>query len=931
MSNRKVITRNHDHQGRKRLRCYHQLGAPTLVYEGNRTEERLFRVPSTTLPVDNAKSLCESWKRHNRVKARWQFSLDVDQAESVLMQDMMGNLTGSIRDFGHWDTNHCCGPADKKLRAQVEDPTIDDGQQRSRLAMLIEADSVAVQYKRVLRNHSSHEYPYTRCNVNSENSKKRCINEPSIERQIHSCTEDFGIQYHLNSEASFLAPFDLEGTLEALIDDAGATYRKRLRHGHPKKLPQGNVVLAVLCPCVPCSNRQTNEQSWLLCHPKGPCLERFCVSNLIPPLGLSDVRHRSKALFPQESVKRRFHWSAFERFPNEVDLDDTILEIRQCGTWNAQTPECIFVVRTGTHVSVVNVRSVKPEHRHGSDPSPSAPFSAACWGCYVVTERERIDLRSLSRSLPSFRPVSISCHPLYGNAFTPARFAFVAHSTTNDIGPWNTIHSCTAGVQKVLTERHDITNLRHVSYIDFTSSNPMCLWSAATCFVRPALAPGVVAKIRKMEKGPFGLGSSLYTIDLRTNFAIFQWSPSAEEMVSEGLHGISGISTDWERENSVWVTSTSAGKTWEIDGRMPCRSVNSWSLTSPCEAPDVLTVPSSGFFGDGSLLTKTISSHSDVGSNFGSTSDCSPMVKVDTDVGSSGIHLFQRPFSLPRFQADCLECIATPGIDFTRDSCIAGSSYFALTDVSEDVSICGLASIRFPLSLFVEKDEDIWSKLMQVGDQVAVICALTMTNCGDIYAHSLLEFTGDSITDHSRLDGLPIGARPIPIPEKLDGRTIHVDEGHWKPTGGMNIKLFLSNLYPKSRIAKVSFQPLSWAKVIARMNAQKKVKADKSSAVAQIKRNNHKSSLTINSNGSHKMVHAGSQLTWPLMVSNQVSTKMIFCEDDDQDSRENETTEKQEHKSSIRRSDLSSSGIRGILDNWDVMLSSDSDEDGRLC
>lgn len=952
---KEVLSSNHD-QDWKRQRCYYQLGAPSLVYEGNRTEENLFNVPSTRLKVDNGKELHDAWRERNRVKARWQYSLDLDQGDSELVQDR-GKRNRSSRDFDNWDDS----AGDDDIDDNIYDDTInddtddedddgDDGddrhydqehlfdrygrcmidrtQQRNRLSMLFEANSQPTQQMCMLQDHALYEYPYAPISLHSRKSTKSGIEEPRILQRIHSCTEEFGILNHLNSDPSSLAPFDLEGMTKTLSQDAGDAFRKKLLHGHPEKVLQGNALVAVPCPCVPCSNRTTNDRSWLLCHPKGPCLERFCVSNLVLPLGLDILGLHSKAR--KKSLKNLFHWKAVELLSNEVDLDDTILEVRKCGEWNAQILQCLFVVRTCTHISVVNVQCKRPEleeRGHGSARASPTMHTSICWGCYVVTERERIDLRSLSRKSPSLRPVSITCHPRYGNSFVPAKFAFVAHSPSNDLERYNVLHTCTSGMHKVFMERHDIMNLRHVTHIDFTSSNPMCLWSAATSYIRPVLSPGVIAQITKMEKAPFGLGSSLYTIDLRSNEATFQWSPSAEEMVTEGVHSISGLLTDWDRENSVWVTSTSAGKTWEIDGRMPCRSINSWSLTSTCEATPVLTVPSNAFFSDHSILTRTVVARDNDRSNCASAFGGLPMVKVDTDVGRGGIHLFQRPQNRPRFQTENLECIAAHGIDFATNASIATSSYFAVPEVAEDVSICGVASIRFPLNKFVESDEGIWEKLLDRSDEVSVLCTLCMTNNGDVYSHSLLECPGGSIEESSRFEGLPVGASSISIPSALDGRAKHLDDGHWKPTGGMNIRLFLSNSYPMSRNAKLSSQRQCRGKKEVVLGAGKRIKADNGPGVVRIKRTTHQPGVRIYSeHETHEMVNARTQLTLPPLPLKDVGMTVFFRANEDNDSTNCKQTMREE-ESSNRRSDLSSSGIQRILDQWEVSTpSSDSEE-----
>ena len=348
-------------------------------------------------------------------------------------------------------------------------------------------------------------------------------------------------------------------------------------------------------------------------------------------------------------------------------------------------------------------------------------------------------------------------------------------------------------------------------------------------------------------------------------------------------------------------------------------------MTSLCEATRVLTVPSKGFFGDGSLLTKTVADYADDGSNGASAFGGLPIVKVDTDVGSSGIHLFQRPQSRPRFQTESLECVAVPGINFAAKTSIASSAYFALPEALEDVYCCGLASIRFPLNRFVEEDENIWATLLQRRDEVSVICVLNMNNNGDIYSHSLLECSGGSIVDSRRFEGLSVGTSSIPVPKNLDGRTKHVDGGHWRPTGGMNIRVFLSNSQPMPRDAKVSIQRLSKTRLT--LSPAKTIKADNASGLTRIKRTANQPEVTIYSDiENHEMVDDGTQLTLPALLSNRVGTTMVFRSHDQYGDKQ--ASENDEARSCFRRSDLSSSDIQGILDNWDGSLQNSDSELG---
>lgn len=156
--------------------------------------------------------------------------------------------------------------------------------------------------------------------------------------------------------------------------------------------------------------------------------------------------------------------------------------------------------------------------------------------------------------------------------------------------------------------------------------------------------------------------------------------------------------TDWQKEHSVWVSSLSAGKTWEIDSRMPCRAVNSFSLAATYD-DDRYLLPAVGLFGGGSILTQPVVARYDM-----RTELIRPVLTVDKSPGATGLHMFQRPEFRPRFQTNSLECFACPGLSshvYEPEVSVARTSTFALPDVSEGVFTCGLTSFRTCASEFL--------------------------------------------------------------------------------------------------------------------------------------------------------------------------------------------------------------------------------------
>eukprot|EP00536_Pseudo-nitzschia_multiseries_P009213 jgi/Psemu1/200166/e_gw1.252.8.1 len=756
----------------QRCRYYQQLGAPTLIYEGCRHDHHSFRAGSKNMPIDKAKDVYETIQRRNRAKARWQYSLDIDQMDSVLVprvahrKRIQENAEAKpfCEDGGSSSDSEIESESNERLGRQTKTLWVDQKQQQNRLAMLLEDDRRIIRHRECLQNHARYEHPYvkTKC-IRCDQKKKQRRTDPETHLKSQQL---FSSTLKVNSDPSYLASFDLDSINDVLKDRGARTNSKGRYDGYRRKIPfndpheglsQGNALLTVPCPCHSCSR---SGQGYILLHPKGDCLERLCVSSLIPPLGQSNDGD-----IDNENNRAQLNGDSVASQLNEICLDDNILEIRQCGTWHGNTPECLLSVRTGTHISLVNVRCKTFEWKTQQQCDIGTP---ECCGCYVLREIERLDLRSFSPKLPSFRPISLASHPRYGNAFTPSRFAFVSQSTGSSVSTfYNVIHSCVVAGERVTANRHDINNLRSITLIDFSNQNPMCLWSAASSYIRPALAPGTMSKMNRLAKSPFGLGSSLFTIDLRHNSAAFQWSPSAEEMMTEGVHSINGISTDWTRENVVFVTSSSAGKTWEIDGRMPCRAVNTWSLTSICEEYRSITLPEKSFHGKPSLLTRPIALRSAIGDERSNSNDNPdpPIIKVDTDSRANGIHLFQKPLRKPRFQTDSLECIGTAGLDATDTASIATSSYFDLIDVSEDTFTCGVSSIRLPLSQFVGLEENIWPQYRK--QKLNVLCTLTMKNNGDIYSHSNGDnLDGNILLNNSKKKKIDEGTAVIQIKKK---------------------------------------------------------------------------------------------------------------------------------------------------------------------
>jgi hypothetical protein len=138
------------------------------------------------------------------------------------------------------------------------------------------------------------------------------------------------------------------------------------------------------------------------------------------------------------------------------------------------------------------------------------------------------------------------------------------------------------------------------------------------------------------------------------------------------------------------------------------------------------------------------------------------MLSVARTPGAFGLHLYQTPSKRALFQTKSIECICGPGVSSMGQLSLATSSIFPLPDVSEKIFSCGLASFRVPVQNVCTD-----SSLTNVGITRTtikdVLVAISLTNKGDIYAHTLLTSMADQ--KYGKVfDGLPLGYTAIPAP-----------------------------------------------------------------------------------------------------------------------------------------------------------------------
>jgi hypothetical protein len=485
-----------------------------------------------------------------------------------------------------------------------------------------------------------------------------------------------------NASPEYLAPFNSD------VLKWGLTERKReivftetQSELHLEARQHGNCLVSFRCPCC----RTTR----CLIHSTGDMLSKLCLSTL-------DLHQERGRVLPTDREKKRVT-------KHEVEIGERILQISECTPWKEGIG--YFLIRTSNFCIVISITCLND-----------------CM--FQIKLGKRIDLRSLSRLLPSFRPRDVATHPKYGNSSTDPLVAVV--SKVDGCESTNVVH---CGIS--VPVRHTIGNLQNIELLEFSHSHPMILHASATSHVRPALANNFVTK-RPM----LGHGSSLYTIDLRSNQAAFQWSPSAAEFATESAHSISGIVPDYNGEYSLFIASTSAARCWEVDSRMPYKEVNSWSLPGLCHGMGI-NAHTSDLHGNGILLYQPRDDYKD--------GVLRPFLSVEKSIGSFGMCVYQKPMVGAIMETQSLEVSGCPemaGVSAVR------SSIFPLPDVSDQVFTCGIASFRDDISSILSSTQR--SKLGYANDPSMALSVITMTSNGDMYSSILLE-----CNDHEKSEAAP--------------------------------------------------------------------------------------------------------------------------------------------------------------------------------
>jgi len=531
---------------------------------------------------------------------------------------------------------------------------------------------------------------------------------------------------------------------------------------------------------------------WFLLHPVGNCVS---VSALLMPIESDSGRFNTKYL--RKTIRGKVN----------VDVGGKVLQIGGCfdirrflsddfrhnndGQW-----KWYFVARTPSHCSLISCTTTDNQLQN-----------LECNGYCTMKEVARIDIRQSLKNGITNVPIHLAVNPgLVTPYMRDPTFAILTRSSPNS--PYseegsNTIQRVIAqNASKMKIQKHVIANVNSMSLIEFSSMHPMVLWSAARSSFNSILHKNWAGRYRHPK---MGYGHSLYSIDLRSNQAAFMWSPSHSELHFEGIHSLSGILSDTDSTNgsSVFVSSISSGAMWEIDCRMPVKSLCSWKLAGLCDDWGSRSMTST-IYGSGILMTRPVESfRSNVGKKLSFTPFSAemsrkrtPVLGVSKNPGSYGLHIYRTASTATRFQTRNLERPETGGMDSWADSDnlrptgIATTGIFKLPDTSAGLFCNGIAAFYAPTRSVLTHDQldlgyrDLPSR---------VLCIISSTSRGDLYTHTLLECSGNEETRAISFEGLPIGCCAVPIPYHNECNVI--EKSNFFPMHG-SLQWHLSNTYP---------------------------------------------------------------------------------------------------------------------------------------
>ncbi len=550
----------------------------------------------------------------------------------------------------------------------------------------------------------------------------------------------------------------------------------------------GNCISLIPCICSYCRQvikqniNQTNDESdynnddpnYFLLHPRGQCVS---VSPLILPHGA-----------PKVSSTRHFDDDGRDRYDTEVDVGGRILQIDACfdgsqyAKNNLLTPvgnenSCYFIVRTPMHCSFVmcsfkHLNLCKEHHQKQKGRKSirdkdvdELDTTKLCSGLYEIQEIQRVCFDSSTDDGKFYELLHMTTKCNSPTSFgVCTSFAIVSNPIIKGNGSkylntrkeTNIIHHVQINdTSSSKVQQHCISKLHNISQIEYSSRHPMVLWAAAR---QPAVNSSLLIGKGSYRRPMMGYGNSLYSIDLRCNQSNFMWSPSQQEFMMDGIHSISGLLTDSSQPNTIYAKSlSSGGRLYEIDIRMPCRTIFTWDLAGLSDDFTASLSPF-GIYGSSVLMTRPINLVDS------SSSIQLPVLCANQNPGAYGIQLFQRPWAMPRFQTSCLDMPMTSGLGSGKlyrnnsdNTCFATSTSF---QISESDPLCGLVSFYTNLSTVCNDFNDIDYKEYPA----KALCVISATSVGDLCSHTLIATPANEERHEQIVEGNRVGSCAVKIP-----------------------------------------------------------------------------------------------------------------------------------------------------------------------
>lgn len=523
----------------------------------------------------------------------------------------------------------------------------------------------------------------------------------------------------------------------------------------------------------------------------------------VRPCGLH--RHEiclSKIVFPNDNTKKDLQRLSKQgknyddTANNSINLHAPIQQIVSYGAPDIRetSGNTWFMARTRSHCSVICVSHKMCEQEKDEEQIVGRKENAEREILQEVT-RIYFDNDELSSSFTQPETILKVCNdkPRYCTGYhnvssscffsPPPMFAIA--------GPKNTIHQLVVGSSPSI-QSYTFENICNQKMIEYTF-HPMILWSSA------------------YHSNTNDFGNILFQLDLRSkNSATRVWSASHANYMVDGMCSIRSFLQHPTKEHTAYATS-SLGKLYELDTRMPMKQVVTWTLPAEVETyrnGDDLLVMATAAADCSSNLTDSHHKNDDEVHQkglFNITQSSSPaleaaIIAVQKAPLAYGLRLYQSPTQSPCFGTLPLESGPYSGISTKRGhSCIATSAVYPLPDFSPNVFYCGLASVSIPKLLLQRSNGSFSSsnsqrlyedrKTSQSQTQHSALCVLLLTSLGDMYCHTLLECDRNKPRQSFAFDGLPLGVSAIPVPQPSSSFSIDINDTHFLP-------IYLTNKYP---------------------------------------------------------------------------------------------------------------------------------------